>query len=168
MVRIVLGVCLVTIGAGQARADHFAIDLKVQAGKESKTAKTEMAALGVKEKKREVLHAKVGDRITVKWTMTNTHAKKVVKNVRVYFFAAKVDDIGLRRPDQKAIDKGAVVQNAFEMDFNPKDKTQGELSFMINAAGSYQFRLETLGAATGENEHEHFAALDVIIKGDEK
>src|SRR5713101_2869078 len=78
-----------------ASADHFAIDLKVQAGKESKTAQAETAALGSKAKKRTVLNAKVGDRIIVKWTMTNAAGGNVAaKNVLVHFFAVKLEEIG--------------------------------------------------------------------------
>src|SRR5713101_3196862 len=104
-----------------ARADHFAIDLKVQAGKESKTAQAETAALGSKAKKRAVLNAKVGDRITVKWTMTNSDAKTAVKNVLVHFFAVKLEEIGQKTTPK--LDKGVVAESALVMDFNPKDKT---------------------------------------------
>src|SRR5260370_11270111 len=71
-------VCFVICPA--ARADHFAIDLTVQAGKESKTAQAETAALGSKAKKRAVLHATVGDPIVVKCTMTDQDAKAAAKN----------------------------------------------------------------------------------------
>src|SRR6266852_5067898 len=115
-----LGVMLGLIVCCPLRADHFAIDLKVQAGKESKTAQTETAALGLKAKKRAVLNAKVGDRITVKWTMTNSDAKTAVKNVLVHFFAVKLEEIGQKTTPK--LDKGVLAESALVMDFNPKDK----------------------------------------------
>ena len=165
MARITLAVCLAIITSPLARADHFSIDLKVQAGKNSKTAKTETAALGLKAKKRDVLRAKAGDRIIVKWTMTNADAKSAVKNVLVHFFAVKLEEIGQKTTPK--LDKGVVAESALVMDFNPKDKTQGELSFIIDRAGPYLLRLETIGAAIGDSGHEHFAALDLLVKGDE-
>jgi hypothetical protein len=164
MIRVTFFVCVVSTAAGQARADHFSIDLKVQAGKESKTAQAETASLGSKAKKREVLHAKVGDRITVQWTMTN-NAKMAVKNVLVHFFAVKQGEIGQKTTPK--LDKGVVAESALVMDFNPKDKTKGELSFVIDRAGPYLLRLETIGAAIGDSGHEHFAALDLLVKGEE-
>jgi hypothetical protein len=148
-----------------ARADHFSIDLKVQAGKETKSAQAETASLGSKAKKRAVFNAKVGDRITVKWTLTNKNAKTAVKNVLVHFFAVKLEEIGQKTTPK--LDKGVLAESALVMDFNPKDKTQGELSFVIENAGPYLLRLETIGAAMGDAGHEHFAALDLLVKGDE-
>ena len=156
-----LCLAVVFLAASTARADHFSIDLKVQAGKNSKTAKTETAALGLKAKKRDVLQAKVGDRIIVKWTVTNTDAKSAVKNVLVHFFAVKLEEIGQKTTPK--LDKGVVAESALVMDFNPKDKTQGELSFIIDRAGPYLLRLETIGAAIGDSGHEHFAALDLLV-----
>jgi hypothetical protein len=153
------------VACTQARGDHFAIDLKVQAGKESKTAATDTAALGVKAKKRDVVHAKAGDLILVKWTMTNTDAKVAVKNVLVHFFAVKLDEIGQKVAPK--LDKGVLAESALTMDFNPKEKARGELSFVVHKAGPYLIRLETIGAAVGDTGHEHFAALDLLVKGDE-
>lgn len=160
-----LAICLAISASSRIRADHFAIDLKVQAGKESKTAQAETAALGSKAKKRGVLHARVGDRVIVKWTMTNKDAKTAVKNVLIHFFAVKLGEIGQKTTPK--LDKGVVAESALVMDFNPKDKTHGELSFVIDRAGPYLIRVETIGAAIGDAGHEHFAALDLLVKGDE-
>src|SRR5690242_1798764 len=55
---------------GTARANHFAIELKVETTKGSKVAKCETLAPGVKAKVREVFVAKAGQQITVRWTLT--------------------------------------------------------------------------------------------------
>ena len=165
MFRLFGALLLVSVITSPVRADHFAIDLKVQAGKDSRTAQEETASLGSKAKKRAVLNAKVGDRITVRWTMTNKDAKKAVKNVLVHFFAVKLAEIGQKTTPK--LDKGVIAESALVMDFNPKDKTQGELSFVIDRAGPYLIRVETIGAAIGDSGHEHFAALDLLVKGEE-
>lgn len=161
MVRMTTAICFALFSCSAARADHFSIDLKVRAGKESKTAQTETASLGTQPKKRDIFNVKAGDRITVKWTLTKKDAK-AVKNVLVHFFAVKLQELGQKTTPK--LDKGVLAESALVMDFNPKDKTQGELSFVITQAGPYLLRVETIGAAVGDSGHEHFAALDVLVK----
>lgn len=165
MLRMSWALVVAVVASCVARGDHFSIDLKVQAGKNSKSAQEETASLGSKAKKRAVLNAKVGDRIIVKWTLTNKDAKTAAKNVLVHFFAVKLEELGQKTTPK--LDKGVVAESALVMDFNPKDKTQGELSFVVDRAGPYLLRVETIGAAIGDSGHEHFAALDLLVKGDE-
>jgi hypothetical protein len=157
----VAGCALVVVTS--VRADHIVIDLTVQAGKASKSAATDTAALGVQPKKRQVLEARTGDKIVVKWTLTNKDPKAALKNVLVHFFAVKEDKVGQKTTPK--LDKGVAAESALTMDFNPKDKSAGEMSFVIDEAGAYLLRVETIGAAVGAEGHEHFAALDLQVKG---
>jgi len=145
-----------------ARADHFTIDLEVKAGGASKTVKADRAALGVKAKEREALTAKAGATMTVKWTVTSTAKTGVVKDVLVHFFVVRQEKLG--QASVPKLDKDVAAESALTMDFKPKDKATGELSFTIAAPGIYLLRLETIGAASGADGHEHFAALDLVIK----
>jgi hypothetical protein len=145
-----------------ARADHFAIDLEAQSPRVTKTAHGEAFALGVKPKPRAVLEAKAGDRLAVKWTLTSTAAKGTVKDVVVHFFVVKEEQAGQQALPK--LDKDVWVETALSMDFNPKDKNRGELAFTIDKPGAYLLRLETIGAAVGIEGHEHFAALDLVIR----
>jgi hypothetical protein len=162
MVRLSLTLLAVTIAAGSVRADHFAIELKVQVGKAVKTARTETIALGAKPKAREVLRARAGDRVKVNWSLTNTDARAAVKNVLVYFFAVREEELGQK--NVPALTAGVVAQSALTMDFNPKDVARGELNFVIDRPGPYLVRVETRGAAAGAARHEHFAALEILVE----
>jgi uncharacterized cupredoxin-like copper-binding protein len=142
-------------------AGHFAMELKVQSVGASATAKTETAGLGAKANPRVVLHIKSGERITVRWVLTYQDAKNPAKNVLVHFFAAREDAVGQKTMPK--LDKNVAAESALTMDFNPKDKARGELTFTIQEAGAYLVRVETIGAAAGTNEHEHFAALDLMV-----
>ena len=62
------------------------------------------------------------------------------------------------------LNKDVAAESALTMDFKPKDKTEGELTFTIEAAGNYLLRLETVKTAVGDDGHEHFAALDIVVK----
>lgn len=49
------------------------------------------------------------------------------------------------------------------MDFRPKDRSEGELTFTVREAGCYLIRLELKGAA-GKGQPEPFAALDLLVR----
>jgi hypothetical protein len=144
------------------RADEFAIDLEARAGKESKTAHAEAAALGAAPKPRAVLEAKAGERVTVKWALRCTDAKETYKDVIVHFFAVREEKTGQQAVPK--LDKDVAAESALTMDFKPKDAADGELSFTVDRPGSYLLRLETIGAAAGLEGHEHFAALDLVVR----
>ena len=62
------------------------------------------------------------------------------------------------------LNKDVVAETAMTMDFKPKDKAKGEVTVEIDKPGAYLVRIETIGAASGANLHEHFAALDLVIE----
>ena len=159
---ILVAILLSGFFSAPARADHFTIDLEVKAGGASKTVKADKAALGVKAKERQALTAKAGATMTVKWTVTSTAKSGVVKDVLVHFFVVREEKLG--QASVPKLDKDVAAESALTMDFKPKDKAKGELSFTIASPGIYLLRLETIGAASGADGHEHFAALDVVIK----
>jgi hypothetical protein len=154
-----LGILLFVPGA---RADHFAIDLKVQVGKMCKTAHAEIMALGVKPKKRGTLTVHADALLTVAWTLRSTATKATVKNVLVHFFVVKEPQAG--QSTVPKLNKDVVVESALTLDFQPADKARGELHFTIAQPGNYLVRLETIGAAVGRDAYEHFAALDVLVR----
>ena len=144
-----------------AQAEHFTIELKAKTGENSKTAKTDAAALGEKPKSRGILEARADQDITVKWTLTCTAKKGEFKDVTVHFFVVKEEKVGQLAVPK--LDKDVTAESALTMDFKPKDKSDGELTFKIETPGNYLLRLETLNSAGAEG-HEHFAALDVVVK----
>ncbi len=143
-------------------AEPFAIDLEVSSGKASKTAHAESAAPGSKHEERAVLEIAAGQRVTVKWKLSGTDPKATIKDVTVHFFAVKEEKAGQQTVPK--LDKGVVAESALSMDFGPKDKNEGELTFTIDKAGCYLLRLETVGATAGPAGHENFAALDVKVR----
>ncbi len=156
-----------SLAATPARGDHLVLDLEVKAGKATKKVKGEDAALGIKlgakPKPRGILEAKAGQTLTVKWTVTSTATKEEVKDVVVHFFVVKEEKTG--QTTVPKLDKEVPVESAQgPVDFKPKDTSAGELTFEIETPGSYLLRLETIGAAVGVDGHEHFAALDLVIK----
>ena len=150
------------LSASSAWADHLAIDLEAQCGKARQTAHAETVAIGVKPKARGVLEVKAGDPVTVTWTLRSTDAEATLTNVLVHGFVVQEEKVG--QPTVPRLTKGVVVECALTTDFKPKGKTEGKLTFTIDKAGPYLLRLETIGAAAGPTGHEHFAALDLVVR----
>ena len=117
---------------------------------------------GVKAKTRAILNVKAGERVKVRWTLTNRHDKATFKNIVIHFFVVKQERIG--QQDIPKLNKGVLVESALTMDFEPKDRTKGELTFTIDMPGAYLIRVETIGAAADAEGHEHFAALDLVLE----
>jgi hypothetical protein len=157
-----VGVVAALVSPACARADHFAIDLKVETSSGSRTVHGQAARLGGKSKPRQVLEGAPRKPIAVHWTLTSTETKETFKDVVVHFFVVKEEKTGQEAVPK--LDKQVEVESALTMDFKPADKAQGEQTFQIDKPGVYLVRLETVGAAVGGDGHEYFAALDLMVK----
>jgi hypothetical protein len=153
---------LVLLAGTGARADHLVFDAEVQAGNSKKKCTGDVAALGVKPKPREVFEVPANKPITVKWTVSHAGNKDVLKDVVIHFFVVKEPKAG--QVAVPKLDRDVAVESALTMDFKPKDKQSGELTFQIDAPGTYLLRVESIGAATGIDGHEDFAAMDLVVK----
>lgn len=150
------------LSASVARADHLTIDLEARCGKARQTAHAEAVTIGVKPKARGVLEVKAGEPITVTWTLRSTDDKTTLSNVLVHGFVVQEDKVG--QPTVPRLTKGVAAECALTTDLKPKGKTEGKLTFTIDKAGPYLLRLETIRAAVGPTGHEHFAALDLVVR----
>ncbi len=153
-------VSLVWVGA--VRADHFTIDLEVKTGKTKEMVHAETLEPGAKAKARAVLEVAAGQEIEIHWTVTCSAKQGMFKDVLVHFFIAKEGMIG--QPGTPKIDKDAAAESALTMDFRPTEKAKGQMKVKLTKPGPYLLRLETIGAAKGTESHEHFAALDLLVK----
>jgi hypothetical protein len=161
--RTLLGSFVLLLGClAEARADDLTMKLTIAADKSTKTAESEAFGVGTKLKTRGVFKAAAGKTLTVKYTVSSTAGKAVAKDVLVHLFAVKIDKVG--QTTIPPLNKDVAAESALTMDFKPKDKAVGELSFTIDTPGVYLLRLETQGAARGVDGHEHVAALDVVIE----
>jgi hypothetical protein len=164
MTRVLLGLAVAggLLAPAATAAEPFAIDLEISSGKATKTAHAESAARDAKPAERAALEVKAGDRVTVKWKLSSTDPAATVRDVTVHFFAVAEENAGQQTLPK--LDKGVVAESALTMDFGPKDRNEGTLTFTIDKPGCYLFRLETIGAAAGPPGHEDFAALDVKVR----
>ncbi len=101
--------------AGSAHAVEFTIELKVQAGKDAKSADAKYPA-AMKETPRPLLMAGLNTPITLKWTVRNTD-KMEAKDVLVHLFIVKIE-----KPDRR----GAEADQERGRRKRPDDGLQGE------------------------------------------
>lgn len=150
------------LAVSAARADHLTIDLEARSGKASQKAHAETADLRAKPKARGVLEVKAGTPITVTWTLRGADSAGTLKDVLVHGFVVREEKVG--QPTVPRLTKDVVMETGLTTDVKPKGKTEGKLTFTIEKAGPYLLRLETIGAANGPTGHEHFAALDLVVR----
>src|SRR5260370_13050540 len=152
------GVVLATL-APPVRAEHAKITVDVIAPGGQQTALVDQTPPAWGKNPRPVQKAKAGEPIKINWTLTNVYPHKTLTNVVVHFFIVKVKKAGQKEaPDLN----GEVVQeSAFEMDFKPGAKAGQRNTVRIDEPGGYLVRVET--RQTG-NDHEHFAAIDLVVE----
>ncbi len=153
-----LGLAFVSL---PAYADHFTIDLEVKSPTATKTAHAEKLAPGEKAKPRLVVETKAGETLTVKWTLTSVSAQEL-SDVLVHCFIVREKALG--QTETPKLDKDVLYESALTMDFKQKDKASGQFVLKAMKPGFYLLRVETIGAENRQNAHEHFAAMDIVVK----
>jgi hypothetical protein len=151
---------LFTVLTPAVRADHFTIDLRAHAGKDTSAAAIYPTPAS-KPAVRAILTVVRNTPITVKWTLRNTDPAATVKDVLVHFFVVRQEK--LDQPEVPKLNKHVAVESALTMDFRPQDRTEGEITFAVPQAGYYLIRVELKGAA-GKSERAPFAALDLVVR----
>jgi hypothetical protein len=140
------------------QADQFTIEL---AGRSAKEPKGVEAVYPAKAAARASFMAGADAPIIVKWTVRSAEPTSTIKDVLVHFFVVKLD-----KPNQQEVPKltkNVVVESALHMDFRPKDKTGGEITFTLANPGTFLIRVELKGIADKDGR-EPFAALDLIAR----
>ena len=147
--------------SSSAIAEHAKINLDVIGPKSQQTAFVDQTPPAYGKSPRPVLKVKSGDPIKLNWMLTNVYPHKTLENVVVHFFVVKVDKVGSKEaPD---LNGDVVTESAFEMDFKPGAKAGQKNSLKIKEPGVYLVRVETKQT---NSDHEHFAAIDLVVEGE--
>jgi hypothetical protein len=94
----------------------------------------------------------------VQYLLTNVYPHKTLENVVVHFFIAPQKNVGQKElPDVKG---DVVMETAFDMDLKPGAKAGQRSTVKIAAPGVYLIRIETKNT---QSDHEHFAAIDLVV-----
>ncbi len=162
--KIIVIACLFALMFGRvARAEHFNIDLTVESGKEKAEGHADTYPPAAGNNPRQVLRASREAPLIIQFFFKSNFPHDPIKNVTVRYFVALVTKPG-EVPNPSKTD---TVSGSFVMDFKPKgEQTPGgkvglRQQFRLQRAGTYLVRVESENTDT---DHEHFAALDLIIE----
>lgn len=157
----ILSLCL-ALGPINARAEHAKINLDVVTAGERKTAYVDQTPPPSGKNPRPVVHAKVGEPIKVQYLFTNTYPNKTIPDTVVHFYIARIEAEGQKDLPELA-GEALVTENAFDMDFRPGGKAGGRTTVRIDSPGVYLVRVESRNT---QSDHEHFAAIDLVVEGE--
>jgi hypothetical protein len=150
---------LIVIAPSPMHAEHFDIRLLVAAGKVTEQAFADQAPPAGGINPRPVLKARVGDRITVQFIMTNVYPHAVAKNAGVHYFVVREQAIGQKAVPALAGD--VVTEGRLAFDLKPQARIGTRQQIVIRRPGNYLLRVES---ERTQREHEHFAAIDLQIE----
>jgi hypothetical protein len=151
-------ILLVSITAPGSRAEHAKINLEVASGGENVAAYVDQTPPEYGKNPRPVIKAKVNESIRIQYQLTNTYPHKTLENVVVHFYVARQNKVGQKElPNLK---DDVVIETAFDMDFKPGSKAGQRSTIKIDSPGVYLIRLETRNT---QSDHEHFAAIDLVV-----
>lgn len=151
---------LILLFSGSARAEHFKIELTVKSGQDQQTAHADTDPPPQGSNPRPVCHAKRGEELTLQFFFSSNFPHSAIKNVRVCYYIAAIKEAGKRAlPDPG---KPRLLEGAFDMDFKPDTGKVGlRQRIHIDQPGVYLVRVESQHS---DSDHEHFAALDLVIE----
>ena len=93
--------------------------------------------------------------------LTNVYPHKTLANVVVHFYVAKQEKAGQPATPDLGVEANVVFESAIEMDFKPGAKAGARNTLKIDKPGAYLVRIES--RQTG-SDHEHFAAVDLVVE----
>ena len=142
-------------------AEHARITLDVASPGRQVTAFVDQTPPESGKIPRPVLKAKVGETIKVKYLLTNVDPHKILPDVVVHFFIVRQEKVGQKEIPPLGDD--VVLETAFDLDFRPGGKAGARNTLRIDSPGVYLIRVETRNT---NSDHEHFAAVDLVIEAD--
>jgi hypothetical protein len=149
--------------APAVRAEHAKINLEVATSRDSVSAFVDQTPPAWGKNPRPVLKAKVNEPLRIQFLIENVYPHKTLENVVVHFYIARQKTVGQKElPDLKG---DVVLETAFDMDFKPHGKAGQKSTAKIDKAGVYLIRLETRNT---QSDHEHFAAIDLVVSDEAK
>ena len=146
---------------GVARGEHAKITLDVSTSTAKETAHVDQTPPASGKNPRPVLKAKPGEPIKVQYLLTNVYPHKTLENMVVHFYVAKQERVGQK--ELPAIDDDVVLESAFDIDMKPGAKAGQRTTLRIDKPGVYLIRIETKQT---NSDHEHFAAIDLVVGGE--
>ena len=159
----VLVICVIAANPAPIQAEHAKINLDVSASGEQVTAFVDQTPPEHGKNPRPVIKAKVGEPIKIQWSLTNIYPNKTLENVVVHFYVARQEKVGQKPTPDLGVEANVIQESAFEMDFKPGAKAGARGTLRVDKPGVYLIRVESRQT---QSDHEHFAAIDLVVEGE--
>ena len=155
-----------TLGAMVAPSDlaeHAKIQLDFAGRRDQVAAYDDQTPPEWGKNPRPVLKVRCREPVKAQFLLTNIYPHKTLENVVVHFFVVREEKAGQKQiPDLKG---EVMLESAFDLDLKPGGKVGQRTTFKVDEPGAYLVRVETRNT---QSDHEHFAAIDLIVTGDDK
>jgi hypothetical protein len=142
--------------------EHAKINLDVTVGTEQVTAFVDQTPPDHGKNPRPVIKAKEGEEVKIVAMFTNTYPNKTIENVVIHFYVARQDKVGQKATPDLTVEENVILETAMEMDFKPGAKAGSRTKLHAPKPGVYLIRIESRQT---NSDHEHFAAVDLVVEG---
>lgn len=163
MFSTILPTMAMLVLCGSPRFEHAKVTLDVEADGKKETAFVDQTPPDTGKNPRPVLKVKAGAPIKIQWTLTNVYPHKTLEDVLVHSYVVKQKKVGLK--ELPVIGDDVEMETAYRMDFKPGGKSGARCKLKIDTPGVYLIRVETRDT---QSDHEHFAAIDLVVEPREK
>ena len=161
LITLALPIWIMAANPGPSLAEHAKISLDVSSSGEQVTAFVDQTPPEHGKNPRPVLKVKAGKPIKIQWMLTNVYPHKTLENVVVHFYVAKERKAGQEATPDLSVEADVVFESAIEMDFKPSAKAGARNTLRIDKPGAYLVRIESRQT---NSDHEHFAAIDLVVE----
>jgi hypothetical protein len=161
MTRILTLFAVLTMGSDLVLAEHARIQLDIQTTSGTETAQVDQTPPESGKNPRPVAHARLNEAVKVRYVLTNTYPHKVLPDVVVHFFVARIEEEGQKPLPDLDADDVLILQTAFDMDFRPGGHAGARMTLPPLKPGVYLIRVETRNT---QSDHEHFSAVDLVVE----
>ena len=159
MNRSLIIMLVVLLVAASARAEHFNITLSVQGPHDRAEAHSDNDPPPQGLNPRPVCHARANEELTFQFILTSNFPHGTKKAVTIRYFIAPQKQAGAK--DAPTAHDQDVIEGTFLMDFKPDGRVGIRQRLHIERRGAYLVRVQS---EHSDSDHEHFAALDLVIE----
>jgi hypothetical protein len=152
---------LAAVGSREARGEHAVIDLRLIGPDDQAQAFVDQdpPAGGVNPHPKLTVNA--GDPLSLQFILTNVYPHGLIKDVTVRYFVVGIDNFGDKAVPDLEGNENIVTRGEATFNFKPKCRVGSRFGLRIDKPGFYLVRVDTLNT---KSDHEHFAAIDLVVK----
>jgi hypothetical protein len=161
--QVCLGLALIlSLSTSIAVGSDFELRLSVKSeGREILTKRTDESPGRGRKESRPIAEIEHDKTVVLTWHAESKEKSDTYEDVLMHFFVVEEKKIG--QAEVPKLSTGVVYEGALTMDFRPRDATDWRATFKVPDPGTYLVRVETIGMAA-KHGHEHFAAIDLVVK----